>query len=147
MANSYTMERRYDPLMERVDCTLLFDGQCPLCRKEVAWLSRFNRRGRLGFEDISTAAFDPARYGLTRERVVAVIHAVLPDGRVVSRMEAFRHAYRTVGLGWLLAPTGWWLLRPLFDWLYERFAANRLRLGRLFGRRCEDDRCGTGAAR
>lgn len=127
---------------EKTTCTLLYDGECPLCRKEVAWLQCWNRRGRLAFEDVSSPEFDPARYGLTRNDVMAVIHAVLPDGRIVRRMEAFRHAYRAVGLGWLLAPTGWWPLRILFDWLYERFANNRMRLGGLFGRRCDGDRCG-----
>jgi predicted DCC family thiol-disulfide oxidoreductase YuxK len=53
----------------------------------------------------------------------------------------FREAYAAVGLGWLVAPTGWPILRPLFDVGYRWFARNRVRLGRIFGRRCEDGRC------
>ena len=45
-----------------------------------------------------------------------------------------RQAYRAVGLGWILAPTGWPVLRPVFDWLYLGFARYRVRLGRAFGR-------------
>ena len=59
-------------------------------------------------------------------------------------MSAWRcSALRTVrsGLGWLVAPTGWPLLRPLFDRLYGGFARHRIGLGRLFGRRCDSGSC------
>ena len=32
---------------------LLYDGQCPFCRREVDWLKRRDRAGRLVAEDIS----------------------------------------------------------------------------------------------
>jgi predicted DCC family thiol-disulfide oxidoreductase YuxK len=72
--------------------------------------------------------------------VMGHIHAVLPDGSVVTGMEAFRRSYAAIGLGFLLAPTGLPLLRPLFDRAYDWFAKNRLRLtGR--GHVCENERC------
>ena len=61
------------------------------------------------------------------------IHAVLPDGTVIRRMEVIRAAYRKIGLGWLTAPTGWPLLRPLFDTLYAGVAKHRQTLSRVFG--------------
>lgn len=73
---------------------------------------------------------------------MAEIHGVYPDGRLVKGATAFRAAYRAVGLGWLLAPTGWPLLKPLFDRLYALFARHRLRLGHYFGGNpCQDGRC------
>lgn len=109
--------------------TLLIDGACPLCRREGAWLRRLDRgRNRLRLADISAAEFDPAAYGLTSDAVAARMHAVLPDGAVVTGMEAFRRAYAAVGWGWLLAPTGWPLLRPLCNAGYAWFARNRHRL-------------------
>jgi predicted DCC family thiol-disulfide oxidoreductase YuxK len=116
---------------------LLYDGDCPLCGREVAFLRRRNRRGQLAFEDIAAPGFDPARYGLERADVMARMHGVLPDGRVVEGMEVFRRAYAAVGLGALLAPTRWPLLRPLFDRAYAVFARNRLR----WTGRCEDGTC------
>ncbi len=75
---------------------------------------------------------------------MGVMHGVFPDGRVVTKVEAFRQAYKMVGLGWLLAPTRWPLLRNLADWGYECFARNRVAIGRWFGlKRCESDRCET----
>ena len=73
---------------------------------------------------------------------MARIHALLPDGRVVEGMEVLRRVYAAVGLGWLLAPTRWPILRGLADAAYRLFARNRLRwTGRADA--CVDDRCET----
>jgi predicted DCC family thiol-disulfide oxidoreductase YuxK len=120
---------------------ILYDGECPLCSREIRFLERRDReRGRIQLEDISRADFDPATYGLDARQVMARIHGVLPDGSVVEGVEVFRRAYPTVGLGWLLAPTRWPVLRRLADWAYRVFARNRLRwTGR--EKTCEDGRC------
>jgi len=107
---------------------VLYDGECPLCVREVRMLRRFNRRGKLALEDIAEAGFDPARYGRSFEALMGQIHGVLPDGRLITGVEVFRRAYSAVGLGFLLAPTAWAPLRPIFDWAYTWFAKNRLRL-------------------
>ncbi len=115
-------------MSQRWDIRLLYDGGCPLCAREIAFLARRDReRGRIRFEDISATDFDASRYELDPSSVMARMHAVLPDGRVVQGMEVFRRAYAAVGLGWLLAPTGWPGLRRFFDWVYGVFARNRLR--------------------
>jgi len=121
---------------------LLYDGQCPFCRREMLWLQRRNRQGRLAFEDISAPDFDASHYGLTQTEVTGVMHGVFPDGRIVRKVAAFREAYRLVGLGWLLAPTAWPGLRWLSDRGYEWFARHRLTIGNLFGRTtCESRTC------
>jgi len=114
-----------------IEFTLLYDGLCPICRREVAWLFVRNKFGRLGFQDINDTDFNPALYGKTLEKLMAEIHGVYPDGRIIKGMSVFRATYSAVGLGWLLAPTGWPLLKPLFDLLYRLFAKYRLRLARL----------------
>ncbi len=116
---------------------LLYDGECPFCRREVEWLKRRDRHGHLAFEDISELGFSPAKYHLTPEEVQSVLHGVLPDGRVVRRTEAVRQAYRAVGLGWLVAPSGWPGLSWIADGCYRIFAKYRIPLGHLFGRPCE----------
>lgn len=124
--------------------TLLYDSLCPICRREVDWLKRRDRNGRLATIDIAAPGFDPAPLGLSAERVVARLHGIEANGTVVEGMAAMRGAWRAVGLGWLIAPTGWPLLRYLFDGMYLVFARYRVPLGRLFGRRaasCDSDRC------
>ena len=120
---------------------LLYDGECPFCRREVRWLQRLNRHGHLAFEDVSSPEFDPEPFRVSREQLLGVIHGVFPDGRIVRKVEVFRQAYRAVGLGWLLAPTGWPVLRLVFDSLYSLFAHYRIPLGRLFGRSCASGTC------
>lgn len=121
---------------------LLYDGQCPMCRREANWLRRRNHAGHLAFEDISAPGFDATRYGLTQEQVMGVMHGIFPNGLVVTKVEAFRQAYQLIGMGWLLAPSRWPVLRNLADWGYEWFARNRVAIGRRFGGGpCETGRC------
>jgi predicted DCC family thiol-disulfide oxidoreductase YuxK len=72
---------------------------------------------------------------------VGVLHGILPDGRVVRRVEAIRQAYQAVGLGWLVAPMRWPVVRWVLDGMYCIFARNRIRWGRFLGRRCESGKC------
>lgn len=120
---------------------LLYDGDCPLCRREARFLRKRDHHGALAFEDIAAPGFDPAAYHTTREELMGVIHGVFPDGRMVKKVAVFREAYRAIGWGWLLAPTGWPGLRRLADGGYESFARNRLGIGKCFGRKCETGRC------
>lgn len=121
--------------------TLYFDGACPFCVREVRWLARRDRAGRLQLVDISDPQFDPHAHGGTPESFMAQIHGRRGDGMLLTGMAVFREAYSAVGLGWLTAPTGWPLLRPLFDAAYRLFARHRVRLGSLLGGRCEAGRC------
>jgi len=130
-----------NPAREAWQIRVLFDGACPLCEREIRMLERLDRRrGCVEFEDISQPAFDPAVYGLDAEQVMARIHGVLPDGSVIEGLEVFRRVYAAVGLGWLLAPTRWPLLRGISEAGYRIFAQNRLRwTGREAD--CESGRC------
>ncbi|UCD74264.1 MAG: DUF393 domain-containing protein [Phycisphaerales bacterium] len=114
---------------------LFFDGECPLCSREARFLKRLDwRRGRLEFVDITSEDFDATRYGRSKADFVAVIHGLPADGPMVTGMEVFRRAYAAVGLGWVLAPTAWPVLRTACDQAYSWFARNRLRLTRRGGR-------------
>ncbi len=121
---------------------LLYDGACPLCRREAANLERMDRgRGRLLLEDISTPTFNAERYGLTQAAVDARIHAVLPDGSTIEGPEVFRRAYAAVGWGWLLGWTNWAPFRPLVNLAYNWFARNRHRLTGRTAPNCESGAC------
>lgn len=129
-------------MFNQPEFTLLYDGRCPICQKEVAWLRWKNTRHRLGFQDIHAEDFDAARFGKTLTELMAEIHGVYPDGRLIKGMPVFRACYQAVGLDWLLAPTGWPLLRQSFDWLYALFGRHRIRLGGLFsGNSCKTGVC------
>lgn len=117
------------PRSDNMDLTIYYDGACPLCSREIAFLRRRDRgRGRLRFVDIAAADFDATPLGVAQTELMAQIHGQLADARWLVGMAVLRRAYTAVGLGWLLAPTGWPLLGPLFDAGYRWFARNRLRL-------------------
>ncbi len=120
---------------------LLYDGACPFCRKEVEWLQRWDKRNALALDDISATDFDAAKYGLTQATVDGTIHAIMPDGRIIKGMQVFRQIYAAVGLGWLLAPTGWPVLKPVFDAGYRWFARHRHRLARRTVSDCDVSTC------
>ena len=116
--------------------TLLYDGGCPLCLREVRLLQRRDGRlhpgsPRLAFVDIDDPAYDPeAHGGISYRQAMGRIHALSAEGSVLQDVEVFRRAYALVGLGWLYAPSRWPLLRPLIDWLYGLWASRRLALTR-----------------
>ena len=110
--------------------TLLLDGACPLCRREVETLrSRDQGNGRICFVDIDAPDYDPAAHGgISYREAMGRIHAIGADGRVIVDVAAFREAYGLVGLGWLYAPTTWPWLKPMVDGIYGHWAAWRLKL-------------------
>ncbi len=127
--------------MSQTEFTILIDGECPLCRHEANLLRRLDRgRGRLCLVDITEPGFDAAEYGTSFDGVMGTIHGVRADGSLVTGMEVFRRAYAAVGWGWLWAPTGWPVLRQVFDAAYRFFARHRLTItGQRH--RCESGRC------
>lgn len=132
--------------------TLLYDGECPLCLREVAFLQgRDAGRGRVRFVDIADPSYDPAQHGgVDFATAMGRIHAVGADGTVLQGLEVFRQIYAALDLGWVYALTRWPGVGRVADWLYERWAERRLALtGRpdlatLVAQRnqaCASDRC------
>lgn len=102
-------------------------------------------RGLLSVVDFTQSSVDVTKWGLTFDQVMGQIHGIhhhgISDtGTISTGMQVFRDAYSLVGWGWLWAPTGWPILKPIFDRFYVWFAKNRLRLT---GRKdeCADGRC------
>jgi len=110
--------------------TLLYDRRCAVCRLEMDELRERDREAKLNFIDISQDGFDAAPWGATLADLNAVIHAIDARGRTHRGVPALRMAYAAVGLGWLWAPTGWPLLRKLFDAFYAVFARHRYVISR-----------------
>jgi predicted DCC family thiol-disulfide oxidoreductase YuxK len=126
----------------------LYDGNCAICRCDVAHLRRRDRHRRITFVDIAHPDFDPAIYGRSRDELLARMHARRADGVLVDGPEAFRLAFAALGCSWLIAPTRWPGLSHLTEFAYRWFARNRVRLSHryagVFARltpRCDTDTC------
>jgi len=118
------------------ELTLLYDGGCPLCLREVTFLRQRDQRlhpgaGRLAFVDIDAADYNPAQHsGISYREAMGRIHAIQADGTVLRDVEVFRAAYQQIELGWLYAPSAWPGLRQLADIAYGLWARWRLPLTR-----------------
>ncbi len=85
------------------DVLVWFDGACPLCVREIAWMRRLDRHNAIAFVDVSRAATqDGAGCPVDRSALLARFHA-LEDGRVVSGAAAFAAMWRAIPL---LRPLG-----------------------------------------
>ena len=109
---------------------LLYDGECPLCLREVNFLQKRDAgRGLVKFVDIANENYSPkANGGVDFETAMGRIHGVLPDGTVVKNLEVFRRVYEALGMGWVYAITKLPFLGPIADWLYGLWADRRLAL-------------------
>jgi predicted DCC family thiol-disulfide oxidoreductase YuxK len=123
---------------------VLYDGACPLCRTEMLRLKRRDPGNRLRLVNIAASDFNAPAWGFSQAALGMALHVRSPEGRWLIGMAAIRHVYARVGLGWLLAPTGWRPLRRVFDAMYAWVARHRLpvssRLLALGYGRC-DERC------
>ncbi len=109
---------------------MLFDGECALCKREVAFLrGRDADAGRIDFVDIAAPGYDPAaNQGLSYVAAMEEIHAILPDGTVVKGVEVFRRLYEEVGLGFVYAATKNGAVERAANSVYGVWARFRLQL-------------------
>lgn len=107
---------------------VFYDGDCPLCLREIRMLRRMDRRNWIRFTDIAEPTFRPADFGKSLHEFMDEIQGRLPDGSWIIGVEVFRRLYSAVGLGPLVKLTR---LPGISDGLelgYRVFAKNRLRL-------------------
>ena len=87
------------------DVEVFFDGDCPLCVREIDMLRRLDRRERIRFTDIAESSFDSREVGVDWNTLMARIHGRLPDGTLIEGVEVFRRLYAAAGFPRLVAAT------------------------------------------
>jgi predicted DCC family thiol-disulfide oxidoreductase YuxK len=123
--------------MTPIHIEAFYDGNCPLCLREVRWLRLLDKRGRIRFTDIADPSFEASDVGVPWDELMASIHGRLPDGKIVKGVEVFRRLYAAVGFGPLVLLTRLPGISHLLDLAYRWFAKNRMRLTG----RCSDGGC------
>ena len=116
---------------------VFFDGECPLCVREIKMLQRMDRKKRIVFTDIADSAFEPSDVGRDIKTLMAEIHGRIPSGELITGVEVFRRLYAAVGLAPLVALTRLPVISHGLELGYRVFARNRLR----FTGRCDRDSC------
>ena len=123
--------------------TVLFDGNCSLCRASVKRVELFNRAGRVEFLDVhdpqALLRFPQIDKAEAMRSMQAISHSGNDEGRVYTGAEAWAHIGMVLP-GWKLI--AWILLLPgvqvLARRIYGWIARNRYRWNR---KACEDGTC------
>jgi predicted DCC family thiol-disulfide oxidoreductase YuxK len=114
---------------------LLFDPDCRICVATAGWLAARVSAGRLRLLPLTDALGDPGVGELVAgRRLATTLHAVTPDGRVLTGARAVLAAGRLVPRWRFLAlladhPLGHAVLEPI----YRMISRRRHRIGRLLG--------------
>ena len=113
--------------------TMLYDGSCPMCAREVAFLKTLQRAPHVCFKDITAPGFSPAPY--TAKPLEALLAEMnvhdAATGTMHTRVDAFRKLYSTLGYNFL-GFTRHWPFSVLADGAYTFIAAHKHRIAFLF---------------
>jgi ubiquinone biosynthesis monooxygenase Coq7 len=118
--------------------TVLYDGACPLCRREIGLYRNLAPLQPVEFVDLadpSSGDVASSPTGLSREQLLARFHVRLPDGQMESGARAFLAL-------WARLPYWRWLSRlgrlpgvaALLELLYRGFLRVRPAMQRIAGR-------------
>lgn len=113
--------------------TVVYDGECGLCRRSVELLRRWDTRGRLELVPFQRPGV-LARYpGIEETEARKAVQVIAPDGRHWSGADAVEHALARTTRGQWIA----WLFRlpfarPIARRGYRWIARNRSKLARFF---------------
>ena len=103
---------------------ILYNDQCPICRAEIAhYRKRAEATGAaLRFDDLNSV--DLEAYALTPDQAKRRMHALTPEGRVISGIPAFAAIWSALPrMGWLARLVMLPGVRQVADLLYNRLAA------------------------
>jgi predicted DCC family thiol-disulfide oxidoreductase YuxK len=121
------------------DLTILYDGQCSLCRASVARVRRMDSQHRVELLDLHDPSVPQRFPQVDREIAMRWMQAVDMQKRVFSGVDAWAQIGRRLP-GWNLL--AWLLLVPGVHWLatkiYSWVARNRYRWNR---EACADGTC------
>lgn len=119
-----------DSVKPSYEIKLLYDGECPLCMREVNFLRRKDAgTGKVIFVDIADDNYSPDDHaGIDYETAMGRIHAILADGTVITNVEVFQGVYEILGMGWVYALTKIPLIGFFANKVYELWAKLRFKL-------------------
>jgi len=114
------------------NATLYYDSCCPLCMREMERLERL-KSDELELVDIHCV---PATADLPdRDTLLRDLHLRLPDGRLLTGVDANVAAWQYTAYGRWFCWMRWPLVRRITDRAYHRWA--RWRYERLYRRSCD----------
>ena len=122
--------------------SMLYDGGCPLCSKEVAHYQRIDRDRKVNWIDIDDDTTMLDILGVDKTTAMKHLHVIDTNGAVVrgafafavvwAQLPRYRHLARLVALPGVL---------PTLNRLYNLFAERRFKSRMRCINNCDNDRC------
>ena len=109
--------------------TFLYDGGCPLCRRETNFLKGRDKFGQIKFVDINSDDYDPKNYqNISFEKAMSNLHGISNNGNLIQGLDVLAYAYQLVGLGWVYFPIKIPFISDLLKTFYSFWAKYRLKI-------------------
>ena len=109
--------------------TFLYDGGCPLCKRETDFLKRKDIFGNINFVDINSDDYDPTNYqNISYKKAMSNLHGILHNGNLIQGLDVLAYAYQLVGLGWVYFPIKIPIISNLLKIFYSFWAKYRLKI-------------------
>ncbi len=107
---------------------VFYDGDCPLCAKEMLSLKRHDHNQRIQLIDIQKGDFSRNYPGIDKQQALSILHGQTDDGKMYYGLDVTYLAWSAVGKHrWLkllrIQPIKWFA-----DRAYLLFAGNRNRI-------------------
>lgn len=118
--------------------TIFYDGQCPLCTREINALRARDNKAAMTFEDLHQVELAEKYPMIQKDQAFQMIHGLL-DGKVIKGIDVNYHAWRLVGKEAWVAPLRWRLTRPLAQLGYRLFARYRHQISSVYSKITGDD--------
>jgi predicted DCC family thiol-disulfide oxidoreductase YuxK len=117
--------------MKKNPDTLFYDGQCPLCTREIRLLAKLcdDRLALIDIHSIEQNPDFPDTHSL-----LSVLHMRTADGRWITGVQATVKAWSHTRMGFLWKPLTWPIIRDFAARIYHLWA--KARFTRLYGASC-----------
>ena len=109
--------------------TFLYDGGCPLCRRETDFLKERDKFKKINFVDINSKDYDPKNYqNISFEKAMSNLHGILNNGNIIKGLDVLAYSYQLIGLGWIYFPIRIPIISNLLKIIYRFWAKYRLQI-------------------
>jgi predicted DCC family thiol-disulfide oxidoreductase YuxK len=107
--------------MSKETLKVFFDGECPLCRKEINFYKKISQDSQISWINIEGASFDAGTTGLSKDKLKARFHVMLND-EVYTGGYAFLQLWSFIpGFAWATKVLDKAFFPKLLDIVYDFF--------------------------
>lgn len=126
---AYTNTQIEHEFQNQQAAAMLYDGECPLCAREVHLLQTSNPEANLSYVDIASKNYEPGKFqNLSYQQAMKQLYVVSDKGEILKGVDAFFRLYAKIGWKGLAMALKAPIFHQIFQGLYHLFARYRLLL-------------------